>query len=293
MATMASVGLVGVATAKMGDVVASFNAPPGAFGDLAWDGKYLYCSATGIGGIIKLDENGNIITSFTVKHLRTPRGLTYDGEYLWYAASVGENEEECIDELYKLDTEGNIISFFDPSEEILRIINETYHKEVMKVYAYDGGGLTYDGKYVNFFPQHKVWSRFDSGMSSWDSSNIIYNFDMNGNLTTYFATGRSGSGLAWDGEYFWVAAPIEGRIYKLGTKGNIITSIDAPSDYPVGLTYDSKYLWCFDLHTRKIYKIDLGKAAPPSKPSEGAPGFEAIFAVAGLLAIAYLLRRRK
>ena len=32
---------------------------------------------------------------------------------------------------------------------------------------------------------------------------------------------------------------------------------------------------------------------PLSTPSQGIPGFEAVFAIAGLLAIAYLLRRRR
>jgi hypothetical protein len=74
-----------------------------------------------------------------------------------------------------------------------------------------------------------------------------------------------------------------------------------------GLTCDGKYLWCIAISDKrgyKIYKIDLGKAAQPSKPSEEeptqslkqpekeTPGFETLFAIAGLV-VTYLLRRRK
>lgn len=256
MTTMASIILIRVTEAEMGIVVASFNAPPGGARDLAWDGKYLYSSNVyGSSKIFKFDTNGNIIASFdTDYHALT---LTHDGENLWCSAFMGREGTK----IFKLDSSGNILAFFD---------------------APKGGscGLTHDGK--------NLW---------YSTSSKIYKLDTNGRIIASFKNIPT-EGLAWDGKYLWYNAPSEKRIYKIDTNGNVMASIDAPDEHPLGLTYDGKYLWCSagrSDHTYglKIYKIDLCKATPLSKLSEEQPGFEAIFAIAGLLAAVYLLRRRK
>ena len=53
--------------------------------------------------------------------------------------------------------------------------------------------------------------------------------------------------MTHDGENLWCSA-FKGRegtkIFKLDTNGNVMTSIDAPDEYPLGLAYDGKCFWC-------------------------------------------------
>jgi PGF-CTERM protein len=275
--------------ADLGDIVASFNTPPGGVIYLDWDGEDLWCY--GMVKIYEMDTSGNIVTTFDYPHILkkrltggVPDPLTYDGKYYYMVFNNFTRDPHRYGiihrtwDFYKLDKKGNIIASSKHVEDVREL-----------------SAITYDGKYIWGIADHK-----------------LYKFDTNGNLISSFGIGLDATyslGLAWDGEYLWCTAPQEKRIYKLDTNGNVITSIDAPGKlhYITGLTCDGKYLWCAsgDETENKIYKIDLGKAALPSKPSEekssqplkppetGTPGFETIFALAGLLAVAYLLRRKR
>ena len=122
MLFVATMGSVGVVAAEMGDIVASFGAPPDVNDDLAWDGKFLW----GVGNdkIYKIDTKGNVIASFGTPNIEA---LTFDGKYLW---GVGE------DGIYKLDTKGNVIATFQ--------FPNNYYVPVTPHIL----GLTYDGEYL-------------------------------------------------------------------------------------------------------------------------------------------------
>lgn len=260
VATLASVGVV---AAEMGDIVASFGAPPGVNDDLAWDGKFLW----GVGNdkIYKIDTKGDAIASFDCSGIEA---LTYDGKYLWGAGEDG---------IYKLDTNGNLIATFQ--------FPDNYHVPVTAHIR----GLTYDGEYLWCYrdlivyasPSESKLLKLDVGDSD---VSIISEIDMS---SPY-------NGLAWDGKYLWGATSGDRKIYKFDTNCNPIASFHSPGEYAIlGLTCDGKYLWCLS-YDAYIYKVDIGKAAPSERDSsEGVPGFESIFAIAGLLAVVYLLRRRK
>jgi hypothetical protein len=65
------------------------------------------------------------------------------------------------------------------------------------------------------------------------------------------------TGLAWDGEYLWVAENDLDKIHKIDpSTGAVIYSFDAPGDGPSGLTWDGLYLWCADWNKDKIYQIN-------------------------------------
>jgi hypothetical protein len=65
------------------------------------------------------------------------------------------------------------------------------------------------------------------------------------------------TGLAYDGNYLWVADRKADSIYKIDPKtGSITKSIPTPGFWPMGLAWDGKYLWNTDLEEEAIYKID-------------------------------------
>lgn len=261
----------GVATAKMGDVVDSFNAPPDGCIDLAWDGKSLWSINVHIGPpygggyTYKFDKGGNIVDSLHIEGM----SLAYDGKYFW---SAKENE------IYKFDKNGEIVDSFIVPYEPFSTTEGRW-------------GMAYDGKYI--------WCCGQGGKGT-EMSEII-KLDKDGNvLFVDYIFLKYCTGLAWDGKNLWAASIDDKRIHKLNEYGQTITSIDVPEGYyPVGLAYDGKYLWCAAvpeevifreaLVGEKIFKIDLGEAAP----SKGIPGFEAGLAITGLLAVTFLLKRRK
>ena len=70
------------------------------------------------------------------------------------------------------------------------------------------------------------------------------------------------TGLAWDGEYLWVAENVLDKIHKIDpSTGAVIYSFDAPGDEPSGLTWDGLYLWCADWNKDKIYQINSSTGA--------------------------------
>ena len=69
------------------------------------------------------------------------------------------------------------------------------------------------------------------------------------------------SGLAWDGEYFWINAldsllsPC--KIYKVDTMGRVLKSFSMPDAlFGGGLEWDGSNLWLADEQSAKLFKID-------------------------------------
>ena len=106
---------------KNGEVIKSINLPGKCCSGLAWDGSHLWSadicaySATifeiGAGAkIYKIDpKNGEVIKSIKSAHT-SPRGLAWDGSYLWYI-----DEYMYWERIYKVDpANGNVIKKFTP-----------------------------------------------------------------------------------------------------------------------------------------------------------------------------------
>lgn len=82
-------------------------------------------------------------------------------------------------------------------------------------------------------------------------------------IKVFYATPKDNPmGLAWDGEYLWLAhdqGSDKGIIVKLNPyNGNILDSFPSPGTQPKGLTFGDGYLWIVDIQNNNynIFKID-------------------------------------
>ena len=60
------------------------------------------------------------------------------------------------------------------------------------------------------------------------------------------APGDYPSGLTWDGKHLWVTDFKTDKIYQIAKDGKVIRYIESPAYWPVGLAFDGKYLWNSD-----------------------------------------------
>jgi transglutaminase-like putative cysteine protease len=69
--------------------------------------------------------------------------------------------------------------------------------------------------------------------------------------------GRAPTGLAFDGEYLWVADRLADSLYALdpGT-GKVVKALPAPGFDPSALAWDGHYLWCADREEARVVKLD-------------------------------------
>jgi DNA-binding beta-propeller fold protein YncE len=93
-------------------------------------------------------------------------------------------------------------------------------------------------------------------------------------IDSFRSPGDSPQGLAFDGEYLWVADSYgPGLIYKIDTQGNIIDYIGSPDYDPRGLAFDGTYLWLSDSggwdFPGKIFKLDTSGNVIDSFSSPG------------------------
>jgi len=108
-----------------------------------------------------------------------------------------------LNNFYKLDTLGNVLKTF------------AFHTEV-----YD---LAWDGE--------ALWAY---------TSTKIEKVDGNGNILSSLPISYwSGSGIAWDGSYFWISNFNDGRIYKHDPAGNMILFIEPGFfGHPTGIAFN-------------------------------------------------------
>jgi len=151
-----------------------------------------------------------------------PRGLAWDGRYLWCADAGGEGA------LYKIDpSNGNVVAMISPP-------------------GMEPAGLAWDGKYL--------WNidRIEGKIFQLESrTGQVMNdpgIDVPGPGPT--------SGLTWDGSYLWVADDETFQLYRVDPKtGRIVSSIPSPGEFPRGLAWDGSRLWNVDM-LEGLYRID-------------------------------------
>ena len=126
------------------------------------------------------------------------------------------------------------------------------------------GGLVWDG--TNFWGTHM-------------GSNIVYQFDISGNIITSFsipAPGGRPDGIAWKCSSLWVSDYMTrlgdtgpGLIYQMDTSGNVLSSFSSPGGF--GLAWDGASLWQSDYYSDKIWQIDTSGNIVSSFSSPSSP----------------------
>ena len=96
-------------------------------------------------------------------------------------------------------------------------------------------------------PQSDVVTKAPVNPAQRDTGDIIFQFT---------APFNNIDGMAWDGEFIWLACDGLNRIWKLDTLGNFVDSFPAPQLTATGLTWDGTNLWCADGGVFRIYKMD-------------------------------------
>ena len=81
-------------------------------------------------------------------------------------------------------------------------------------------------------------------------------------ILSFPAPAPSPQGLAWDGNFLWVADDSTDTLYKIEPEdGSIISSFPTPGTKPRGLTWDGNHLWCADMKTDTLYKLEPSDAS--------------------------------
>jgi len=207
----------------------------------------------------------------------TVHGMAFDGKSLWAACHGG-----TCDSIYELgfDTSGDMIvvdsidaptslttgitfvgkNLFSGSVFLSQTItkqkttgkNAGEIKDSFEVPFEDCTGLTYDGDIL--YNSDFVWSTYGGK---------IHKVKINGDLIAsyFFPRWNCPEGLAFDGEFIWLAEWCQNKIYKLNADD--LTPVcyfdgPGPGGTPIGLTFDNSHLWLADQATQTFYKIDIG-----------------------------------
>lgn len=244
-------------------VVGSFPAPTYPRGLEYAEGYLYYAQSAAEDYIVKVDlETGKEVTRYDWTLSDFPIGIAWDGENFYVSDDTTRKEfAEGKEFIHKVDRNFKPVKRFPPPAPWLRDM------------AYDGASL--------FVPSsHYEGEEFKGGI-------YVLN-PKDGSIKEHFPTPHSPltpmnspEGLAWDGEYFWLANADflgdEDYIYKLNPRTkpwSVVEQYKAPGPYPTGLAFDGQYLWVVDWGEEKLYQLDIGffpKCPPDSialKPNE-------------------------
>lgn len=148
-----------------------------------------------------------------------PRGLAWDGSYLWMA-------EDDTKSLYRIDTlDGSVVD----------TINTPGNSNTQGL-TWDGSHLwhaEYDGRVYKIDPVAKI---------------VVLSFNT--------PTSRP-TGLAWDGTYLWTASYQDDKIYQFSAvDGSLINEFASPTTNPWGLTWSDSTLWNVQNQGGDIFELD-------------------------------------
>jgi glutamine cyclotransferase len=221
-----------------------------------------------------LSGKGDIVKSISAPGYGDPRGLTWDGTYLWMA----EDDSKMI---YKIDpSDGNVIySFSTPGHSFTEglawdgtyIWHAEYNGNVYKINPGNGSVIKTISA-PTIFPTGLTWD----GTYLWTASyrdDMIYQFSpSDGSLVNSFPPpGNHPWGMTYDGIYLWHSEYSRGNIYQLEpSDGTITTSFPSPPySSLLGLTWDGTYLWSVDHSADMIYQIYVSEPSPPVADADG------------------------
>jgi len=219
--------------------------------DLAWDGTYLWCINSDTLGeenvpeILKIyyDEGagtGTVEDSFNIpgpgEDTQFHKGLTWDGTYLLTAWG------EYPGRIYVIDPE---------SPENATYMTLNFNLPYGLAYHYVAGGAGYLWTVANDTGYIYKLNR-DDGTTAGPPFNV----------TPDIGAERKPAGLAFDGEYLWLAAfGKNDKIFQYTTVGSLVYSFPAYTNqpHPTGVTWDDDgdYLWYVDCCTDTFYRVKI------------------------------------
>ncbi|MEI7578510.1 MAG: YncE family protein [bacterium] len=165
------------------------------------------------------DLNRNITTKpLTINTGGIPRGLAFDGSYLWTANDV-------INTISKIDVNtGQIVATLsDPAMS---------------------------GPHTALFDGTYIW------MLCWNSTLVKVDINKNIILGVYNYNNFAGTALAYDGRYIWASAS-NNNIYKIDPETvAIVATVNNPGHGWGYATFDGKYLWSID-GIGTVTKLDI------------------------------------
>jgi sugar lactone lactonase YvrE len=218
------------------EVVGTVTNPDLKMDGVAWDGKNIwvvtYQSSPVKWEIVKLDDSGKVLSSFTVPvdslddiHNFGMTNITSDGRTIW-----ANHWNEGL--IYNFSKNGKIRKTFGvPSVNQLIPV-----------------GIAVDGR--NLWVLH--WS-----------NKTLYHLDTNGKELGSVSLRRLAPppdmGMAWDGKYFWVANMGANRIHRITPEGEAVGMIKGPRDAGGirDLDWDGEHLLLVYKQDSTVYKLRI------------------------------------
>ena len=202
-----------------------------------------------------------------------PRGLTWDGEYLWHSGGP----------IYKLDTLGNVVNQYNwPYSESYGMAFDGENVWIVdnsSDYVYE---YSTDWELLSSFPIPDLNGNSLHGVGlAWDGANLwlstgYFNADnyllkvtTSGEiLESFHPLDEQLADLAWDGISLWATSTYNHKIYQINTNGEVLQTFDLGDQNPNGITYDGDCLWYVDREPNKmIYQVQVVSGSTTSSTS--------------------------
>lgn len=213
---------------------------------LAHDGTYFWLVDSSNRDLYKFSVGDTTLTQISSTSLTSiltltttttlPRGLAFDGTYLWYA---------------------------DPNNNLIYEISPTSSQMLGAFDPYDG----WDG-YADTDPTGITFINGDLWVADADATaKKLYNlssYHRDKDSYAYFNKGNTAfetpydepKGMAFDGTNLWLVDDYSNTLYKMSTSGVVLYTTSTPATRPNGLAYYDGTLYLSDSHEDKIYLIN-------------------------------------
>jgi len=201
--------------------------------DVVWDGSHLWYSDRY--NIYKLNIEGKILKTFTFDY--QVAGLGWDGETLWLI----ENETHHHTKLIRMNINGNIIQTFQLPFKIDGLVwaNDQF-------WAFKSGIVNTKSEIYILKP------KFKENILTYKKSKVVSKVESQGFEAPYGAYG-----IVWDNKYLCVSSIATGKVFRMNTEGETISTLLLPVSNPKGITWDGKSYWVFDSKNESIVQCEF------------------------------------